>query len=78
MSQPGRLKRIQRIQSKSQFVFFYVWGDSFEVYREARRIVEAGGIRAGWDVYDVGKGYLVYGFLASPRGGGSKPAFTID
>jgi hypothetical protein len=34
------------------FIRFQVWSDSFEVYLEARQVIEAAGFRAGWDAYD--------------------------
>jgi hypothetical protein len=30
------------------FIRFQVWNDSFEVYLEARQVIEAAGFRAGW------------------------------
>jgi hypothetical protein len=39
----------------SKFLHFYVWGDSFEAYLEARRIAEEAGFSAGWIPIPAGK-----------------------
>jgi hypothetical protein len=41
-------KLLASLDEKSEFLYFYVWGDSFEVYLEARRIAEEAGFSAGW------------------------------
>ena len=40
---------------QSKFLHFYVWGDSFEVYLEARRLSEEAGFSAGWIPLPTGK-----------------------
>lgn len=40
--------RLAEIDPKKRFLHFYVWGDSFEAYLEARRIAEEAGFSAGW------------------------------
>ena len=34
------------------FIRFQVWNDSFEIYLEARQIIEAAGFRAGWQAHE--------------------------
>lgn len=46
---------LARYDPKSHYVRFYVWGDSFEVYLEARRIAEAAGYSVGWEAYQIGQ-----------------------
>ena len=33
------------------FIRFQVWNDSFEVYLEAREVIESAGFRAGWEAF---------------------------
>jgi hypothetical protein len=33
------------------FIRFQVWNDSFEVYLEARQVIESAGFRAGWEAF---------------------------
>jgi hypothetical protein len=40
---------------QARFLYFYVWGDSFEVYLEARRIAEELGFAAGWEAIPDGQ-----------------------
>jgi len=39
---------LRELDHESEFLYFYVWGDSFEVYLEARRIAEEAGFSVGW------------------------------
>ncbi len=40
--------QLAALEPATEFLHFYVWGDSFEVYLEARRIAEQAGFSAGW------------------------------
>ncbi len=47
--------RLAEIDPQKHFIYFYVWGDSFEVYLEARRIAEEAGFSVGWVPIPAGK-----------------------
>ena len=53
------------------YVQFYVWGDSYEPYLEARRQAESLGFAVGWEPYEIGQGLK---FARSP----STPPTPID
>ena len=46
---------LDRYDPRRKFVHFYVWGDSFEVYLDARRYVESQGFSVGWEVWQIGQ-----------------------
>ena len=49
LSSSQALKAWLRARSPDRdFIRFQVWNDSFEVYLEARQVIEAAGFRAGW------------------------------
>jgi hypothetical protein len=39
---------LTQIDPKKEYLYFYVWGDSFEAYLEARRLAEEAGFQVGW------------------------------
>jgi hypothetical protein len=41
--------------TRTRFLHFYVWEDSFEVYAEARRLAEEAGFAAGWQPLPNGR-----------------------
>lgn len=41
-------QRLAETDPRSRYLQFYVWGDSFEAYLEARRIAEEAGFSVGW------------------------------
>ncbi len=41
-------RHLSRLDRRYQWVRFYVWGDSYDVYLEARRIADEAGFAAGW------------------------------
>ena len=48
------------------YIQFYVWGDSFDAYLEARRQAESRGFSAGWEAYEIGQSLKFARSLASP------------
>jgi hypothetical protein len=55
-SKSADLRRVfEQNDRKRRFLHFYVWGDSFEVYLEARRMAEEAGFAAGWVPIPTGK-----------------------
>ena len=46
---------LDRYDPKHNFIRFFVWADSFEVYLASRRIAESAGFSVGWEAYDVGQ-----------------------
>jgi hypothetical protein len=48
-------RALSRYDEQRQYIQFYVWGDSFEVYLEARRQAEAAGFSVGWEPYEIGQ-----------------------
>lgn len=52
LSNSPELVRWLRARSPERdFIRFQVWNDSFEVYLEARQVIEEAGFRAGWDAF---------------------------
>jgi len=51
----GLRELLRGLDPRREFLHFYVWGDSFEVYLEARRIAEEEGFSAGWIPLPAGK-----------------------
>lgn len=48
-------KALKQIDPRRQFIQFHVWGDSFPVYIQARKMADAAGIAAGWEPYANGE-----------------------
>jgi hypothetical protein len=46
---------LERYDAERYYVQFYVWGDSFDVYLEARRQAEEAGFSIGWEAYEIGQ-----------------------
>jgi hypothetical protein len=57
---------LSRYDGQRHYIQFYVWGDSFDVYLEARRQAEARGFSAGWEAYEIGQSLKFARSLASP------------
>ena len=57
--------------AKRRFIHFWVWGDSFEAYLEARRVAEEAGFKVGWQPIPKHRA------LELVTGGDSNP-FPID
>lgn len=78
----------RRIEKQNEYVQFYVWPDSFEVYHLAREIIDKAGVAAGWKLFDMneeayidlvdlrGERVFCEGYREPPAGDGSSGKST--
>lgn len=71
-SENGFRASLGSLDPKRHFLRFWVWGDSFEVYLEARRIAESAGFAVGW--VPIPAGNPLQGSLGRPI----LPAAPVD
>lgn len=78
----------RRIDKQTEYVQFYVWPDSFDVYLLAREIIDKAGVAAGWKLFGMNeeayidlvdlRGERVYceGYSEPPAGDGNSGKST--
>lgn len=57
LQRPGSALRasLDAYDKSERYLHFFVWGDSFEAYLEARRVAEEAGYKVGWEAIPIGK-----------------------
>ena len=67
--------RLRTLDKDKQYLRFLVWSDSFDTYLEARRIVDASSLAAGWIAYDTDEEFR---YDLASRGGGDRAEKVVD